>query len=388
MSEMLAEIKSLIEDQGTAWHDKFKTIEANLRELEKRSNRPGAAAESVPAKAADSWYDTKTRQPVRVLDHGQPLADERKGGSVGRMLRGLVMAGRADDAAELADERKALGVSADVDGGYTVAGTLASEWIDLLRARMVLSQAGARTVPMDGATLSLAKLTADPTVSWHGENVPISEAAATFGQVQLQAKTAVCLVKLSLELSQDSTNIETILQSSLVNAMASAMDSAGINGVSTNAAAAPAGLVNLSGRGTVTSVGTPTSWDFALDAIYALMAANVPLESIGAMVANPDLWKKMSKLKTGISSDNTTLTMPAEVARLPKLWTTAAPSGKAIFGDFRDLLFGVRQNIQVRVLTEAFLGSNLQIGILAYARCDFAATRPASFCTAEGITGL
>ena len=42
--------------------------------------------------------------------------------------------------------------------------------------------------------------------------------------------------------------------------------------------------------------------------------------------------------------------------------------------------------IEVRVLQEAFLGSNLQIGILAYARVDFAAARAASFCTMEGIT--
>jgi hypothetical protein len=63
-------------------------------------------------------------------------------------------------------------------------------------------------------------------------------------------------------------------------------------------------------------------------------------------------------------------------------------SGKAIFGDFRDLLFGVRTDIQVKVLSETYMGSNLQVAILCYARCDFAATRAASFTTAEGITGV
>jgi|GEM_PF-3987226 len=38
-------------------------------------------------------------------------------------------------------------------------------------------------------------------------------------------------------------------------------------------------------------------------------------------------------------------------------------------------LVGVRRDITVRVLQETFLGSNLQIAVLAYARCDFAATR-------------
>jgi len=99
----------------------------------------------------------------------------------------------------------------------------------------------------------------------------------------------------------------------------------------------------------------------------------------------------MRKLKTGISSDNTPLTMPAEVAALPKLWTTAAPltggtTAEGVIADWRDLIFGVRQDINVRVLSEAFMGSNLQVAVLAYARVDFAATRETSFCTLEGIT--
>jgi hypothetical protein len=40
----------------------------------------------------------------------------------------------------------------------------------------------------------------------------------------------------------------------------------------------------------------------------------------------------------------------------------------------------------VRILEESFLGSNLQIGVLAYARCDFQAVRPTSFVTGEGLT--
>lgn len=383
----LNEITRLIEAQGDVIKSRLDELDSAITAVEKKAGRPALGIDAKPA-SPEQWIDTKTRKAVQVLAHDQPLAAQRKAGQVGRMLRGLVMAGRADDAAELTEERKALGVSSDVDGGYTVQGTLASEWIDLLRAQMVLSQAGALTIPMDGASLSLAKITADPSVSWHTENGALAEANPTFGAVTLKAKTAVCLAKMSLELSQDSSNIESALQSTLVRSMSAAIDSAGINGVATDAAAAPAGLVNLSGRGTVLSVGTPTSWDFALDALYTLMAANVPMGDITAMIGNPDLWKKMAKLKTGISSDNTTLTMPTEVARLPRLWTTAAPSGKAIFGNFRDLLFGVRQQISVKVLTEAFMGSNLQIGVLCVARCDFVTTRPPSFVTAEGITGL
>jgi HK97 family phage major capsid protein len=149
--------------------------------------------------------------------------------------------------------------------------------------------------------------------------------------------------------------------------------------------------MNLADRNKVLTIGAPTSWDFLVDGMYELAADNVPMENIGAFIAHPAVWKKMRKLKTGITNDNTPLTMPAEIAALPKLWTTAAPltggtTATGIIGNWRDLIFGVRNQITVRVLSEAYLGDSLQIALLAYARVDFAATRPESFCTMEGIS--
>jgi HK97 family phage major capsid protein len=256
---------------------------------------------------------------------------------------------------------------------------------------MVLSAAGALTVPMPGADLTLARVTGDPQAFWHKENASLQDGEPTFGAVTLTARTVVCLVKLSLELAQDSANIEQILQSTLTAALAHEIDRAGLVGATANAGATPSGIMNLADRNTVTGIGAPTAWDFLVDGMYELLADNVPMESIGAFIAHPAVWKKMTKLKTGLTNDNTPLAMPEAVRALPKLWTTAAPltggtTAKGIIGNWRDLLFGVRQDINVRVLSEAFMGSNLQVAVLAYARCDFAATRQVSFCTLEGIT--
>lgn len=243
---------------------------------------------------------------------------------------------------------------------------------------------------MDSKSLTIAKITGDPAIAWHAENAALSGTDPTFGAINLDAKTCVCLVKMSLELSQDSANIEQMLSSTLTNAMALAIDKAGLVGTTTDAAGAPDGIMNLPGRNKVTSIGAPTSWDFMIDGMYELAADNVPLDLIGAFIAHPAVWK-MRKLKTGITNDNTLLTMPAEIAALPKLWTASAPltggtTAAGIVADWRDLIFGVRKDISVRVLSDAYLGSNLQIAVLAYARVDFAATRADSFCTLEGIT--
>jgi HK97 family phage major capsid protein len=398
------DIKGLIEQQDQVWagflkksDSRLSALESELAAIGRKVNRPLAdtGERASPSPKRETWIDTKSKQEIPVLTADDRLIDQDTDGksapSVGRFLRGLVCGARADDARELADERKDMGVVSDPAGGYTVQGALSSAWIDALRARTALVRAGARTVPMDSSTLTIARVDADPTCYWKAENAAITASQPTLGAVKLDAKTVVCLTKLSLELSQDAANIERILESVITSAMAVDIDSAGLLGKTTDAAGAPWGLINAENRNRVQSIGAPTSWDWVVDGVYELLVDNVPEDRIGALVAHPAVYKKMRKLKTGITNDNTPLQAPQEVAALPKIWTTAAPltggtTATGFIADWADVLFGVRKNIQVKVLQEAFMGSNLQVAILAYARVDFVMTREKSLCTLEGIT--
>ena len=331
VDEVLAQIEKL--DQKNA--ARYKALEMDIRDIEKKAGRPFAGAgtefDSPTSLAAthETWIDVKSKKSVPVLRHNQSLAALEKRDasqpSLGRVLRGIVLGGAAHDAHALETERKSMNIFSDTSGGYTVNGGLSDMWIDNLRAQMVLSRAGALTLPMDTGEVTIARVTADPSISWKAESAAITDTEPTFSKVTLSAKTCVCLVKLSLELSQDAANIEQILQQTITNAMAAAIDNAGMNGVSTNAAAAPGGIYNASGINTISTVGAPTSWDWALDGIYELLEDNVALSDVGALIAHPKVWVKMAKLKTGITSDKTTLVPPPEVAAIPKLWTTAAP---------------------------------------------------------------
>lgn len=397
------DVCALIDAQGKEWNEwqlkqgsRLSVIENELGDILKKGNRPGAGLSGNPIAPRETFIDTSSGKRIPVLEHKDSLAALQKNPatdqlSIGRALRGIVLGGRADDAEQLADERKAMGLTPDPSGGYLVSGAVGAQWIDNLRAAMVLSRAGALTVPMPTSELTLAKVTGDPDCEWHKENGALTAGDPTFGAVKLQAKTITCLVKVSLELSQDAANIDQQLSNVITAAVAGEIDRAGLVGVTTNAASAPSGIMNLTGRNSVTSIGAPTSWDFLVDGIYELLLDNVPADQIGAFIAHPAVWKKMRKLKTGITNDNTPLTMPDEVKALPKLWTTSAPltggtTAKGIIANWRDLIFGVRQDLQVAVLKETFLGSNLQVAILVHARVDFAATRAVSFCTLEGIT--
>lgn len=408
MSTAVEEVKDLIVKQGQEWQkfqEKSQTRIDDIEEHLKAMNRPNLGGSLFDSKSelvgGQQFIDTKTGRPVPVLSHNDRLTalDRKSAGSggmpdgsvnipsMGRLMRGIVLGGRAKDAEELAEERKSMSIGMDPSGGYTVNGILASMWIDALRSKMVLSQAGALTLPMESGQVSIARVTGDPVISWHGENQALPDTEATLGSITLNAKTCVCLVKLSLELSQDSANIEQILEQTISQAMAAAIDSSGLNGV----LPAPGGVMNLEGRNSVTGIGAPASYDFLIDGIAELLVDNVAMEDIGAFIAHPLVWKKLAKLRTGITNDETPLVPIAEIAKIPKLWTTAAPlvggtTAAGVIGNWRDLIFGVRKDITIRVLSEAFMGSNLQLAVLAYARVDFAATRRQSFCTLEGIT--
>ena len=386
--------------QLTEWENRQESkYKQRLDEIERKANLTRVSPATDKAGPVPTGYvvEGKTGKRIPLLSSQHRLQDlpEFKGDakmpSVGRVLRGLILGNRADDHRELDEERKALSINPDPAGGYLVDGPLAGQWIDLLRAAMVLNRAGVATIPMGSKTLTIAKLLADVGTAWHAENAALSNADPNFGAVELNARTVTAVLKLSLELSQDAANIETILQTSITKALALAIDQAGLVGTSTNSAIAPLGVINLAGRGKVTSIGAPTSWDFLVDAMANLMGSNVTMDDIGAFIAHPKVWQKMRKLKTGISGDNRSIDPPSEIADLQKYWTTSMPvtggtTATGVIGKWSDLLYGVRSNIQVRVLQEAFMGSNLQIGMVAYARCDFVAARDASFCTCEGIT--
>jgi HK97 family phage major capsid protein len=340
--------------------------------------------------AGDSWFNPKTGDKIPVLGSKDLLGSHtinETGVGLGQWLRGVVTGGRDDK--ELVEQMKSLSTAPDASGGYTVPAPLAAEFIDRLRAEMVLNRAGVRTVPMTSKTLSMARVEADATIAWHAENALINASDPTFGAATLTAHTVLCLVKMSLELSQDSVNINEILSQTITRAMAVEIDRAGL--MSDGGDDSPTGVANFSNRNTVTGIGGLTNYDKFIDGIGKLLNENVPLSSVGPIVIGTQAWTDLAKTKDDVHRP---LIRPPELT-MPFLTTTGAqttntagePTGSTGFvANWADLLFGIRQDISIRILSERFLGDNLQVGVLAYARCDFQPARAASFCTLEGIT--
>jgi len=82
------------------------------------------------------------------------------------------------------------------------------------------------------------------------------------------------------------------------------------------------------------------------------------------------------------------------VRRVPLPTITAAPidetegmaddASSIVFGDYRNLLIGMRENGDIRVFDQPFVG-NGQIAIVAHLRADIQLSQPKSFTKLTGI---
>lgn len=329
------------------------SAELDLREIGKM----------VGGGAPSDWVDASGR-PVAVLGPGEPIARyDPNRASFGAFIRGLAL-GSTDPRV-----RAELGEAAIGTGGATVPQHTLSELIDAMRARTVCVQSGARTVLLDTEKTTIAKITGDPTATWRNENALVALSDPTFAAVTFQARSLAVLVKVSVELLQDSVNIENALLQAFAGSMAAQVDAVALKG--TGVAPQPTGIWNTVGIGS----STPASLTYGalLDAIETLKTANA--NDPTAIILNPGDWRTLAGLA---DTTGQPLQPPPALATIPQRVTTGIGAGEIIVGDFSQLLLGVRQELRVEVLREGFM-DKLQVGFLAHLRMDVQLAQPAAF---------
>ncbi len=293
-------------------------------------------------------------------------------------------------------ERRALSEGSDAAGGFSVPEVLGAQFIDRIRNAMAVMRAGAQTVPMTSDTLHLARLAqpgmftasspAGSAANWKTENDSITEASMELERVTFTARTLPMLITLSVELSEDSSNIDAIIEREMSAAMALELDRAALLGSGT--APEPKGVRNQTSV-TVSSLGThPTDYDFLIDAIGLVWAEN---HSPNARIYNASLATTIAKFKSSV--DSQPLIVPPAVAAVPEFRTNqipmagTSPDMTTVFvGDFSQLMIGLRTSFRLevsRVAGDAF--SKLQIAIRAYLRADVQLSHPEAFCVLTDV---
>ena len=333
----------------------------------------GDDTRAAPAYALESRQSLRTWAEARSHEHDAV--------SAGAFLRALTTGPKTDA------ERRALSGGVDAAGGFTVPTLTSAELIDLARSEMVLAAAGARIVPLTSDQNVIAKVLTDPVPAWRTENAAVNESDPTFSAVTLAPKSLAVMVKASVELMQDSLNLEAELPRILARALAHEIDRAGLIG--SGSGAEPKGIVNYSGLTANTYVGGALAgYAPLLNARGALHGANERLT--GFVMASRD----ENALASLTATDGQPLMLPRAIEDVPMLHTTALPvdggagsdESQIIAGDFSQMLMGIRSEIRVEILRERFM-DNLQFGLIAHARVDFAAARESAFTVLDGVTG-
>lgn len=124
---------------------------------------------------------------------------------------------------------------------------LTDNFIDMLRNRMVVQQAGATVLTdLSGGIVSIPKQTGGATLYWVAEDGDITESNQTFSDVNLTPKTAGALSSITrLMLVESSVDIERMVRDDLAKTLALGIDAAALNG--TGASNQPTGIASTSG---------------------------------------------------------------------------------------------------------------------------------------------
>jgi HK97 family phage major capsid protein len=154
---------------------------------------------------------------------------------------------------------------------------LGNEFIELLRAKTVTKQAGARVLPnLSSSPVLIPRLGGGVTIYWVGQGEDITESDVTPEQISLDPHGAAAYTVLSRLQNYLQSGSEALLKEDLTDALALATDTAVLRGTGTNGQ--PLGMANLAGNtlDLAGTVGVIPDIDDLYDMQYLLMQDNIP----------------------------------------------------------------------------------------------------------------
>lgn len=428
-----AEIKTIIKEtkmsdemnmdqvRADAAAERSKEI-SEILSLAARHNQRGFADQAIREGASLAQFrgallDKIADKPLDVADVDM-TPKERREYSLMNAIRGA-QAGRFDGfEREVSDElakrygkeprgfyvpqsifKRDLTVGTDAAGGFLKpTDHLGGEFIDALRANLVISGLGARMMQGLSGDVAIPALNAKTSVGFVAENVaPGAEGAPTFRQVTMSPKTLVQYVDISRKLSmQSDPSVEQIIRDDMTRQFAAKIDEVAIEGGGSNE---PTGITQTSGIGSVamgTNGGAITyaklvdlEKEVAIDnALGGSLAFLTNPKVVGAMRQTPrqasgvegNFILNDSNSLLGYNVASTTLA-PSDLTK----GTSSGVCSAVVFGNFNDLMIGMFGGLDV--LVDPYTGSATGATRIAmYQDVDVAVRHAQSFAAILDVT--
>lgn len=246
---LMVEVKT-IKDQITV-HERSEQLQAELDAMAPETQRTASTTDAETRDNDDNdtgsengggeQRNRETRTQIRLVG-GYTY---ERGDSLGAIVSARHRFGMDRPAALRWAERqygsgspqaRAMQQSVFTAGGATIAQNfVASELIELLRARAAVRRAGARELPLVNGSATLPKITGGASAGWgdEGENIVPSE--LTTSDITLTEKKLTCLVPVSNDLLKNSNiQVDRLIRDDMVRAAANAEDVAFLKGPGTS----------------------------------------------------------------------------------------------------------------------------------------------------------
>lgn len=274
--------------------------------------------------------------------------------------------------------RRDLVVGTPTAGGDLVDDVLLSgSFIDLLRNKLSISQAGATMLTGLQGNISIPRQTSAATAYWVGESGSPTESQQAVDQVNLSPKTVGAFVDYSRRLLlQSSIDVEGMIRNDLARVIALEIDRAAIYGTGTSNQ--PQGLTGVAGIGAETLTGFGTFQEYiAMETDVA--AGNADAGSLRYIINA----SARGALKGTEKASNTAQFVfeNNEINGYPVIVSNQLLNNDALFGDFSMFIMGMWSGLDLTV--DPYAGATAgTVRVIALQDVDFAVKQPAGFCFA------
>ena len=236
-------------------------------------------------------------------------------------------------------QKRDLTATTGSQGGFLVAtNNLGDSFIDLLRNRATVAQAGATMLSGLQGNVTIPKQTGANTAYWlSNEATAITEGNAVFGQLALSPKNVGAYQEVSRQLMlQSSPSADALVMNDLAKVLALAVDIAAFEG--TGASGQPTGIANTAGIGSVT--GTSIAYAQILQFQTQVAAANA-LAGNCAYITTPAIAALLLQRQRFTSTDSPLWqgnVLDGNVSGFKAMSTLQLTAASMIFGDFSQVI--------------------------------------------------
>lgn len=279
-------------------------------------------------------------------------------------------------------------------GNLVQTDLMASDFISLLRNRMMVARMGARIMSGLEGQVAIPRQTGGATFYWVAENGAPTESQQSVDQVPLTPKTGGAFTDFSRRLMlQSSIDVESFVRDDLINVIALGVDLAALHG--TGASNQPTGLAATAGINSVAlgTNGLAPAWSSIVQMETEVAVDNADIGSLGYLTNA----KVRGKLKTTEKASTTGQFIWQDAAEgfgmmngyragvsnqvrsdLTK-GTSSGVCSAIFFGNWADLIVGQWSGIDL--LVDPYTGGTAgTVRVVGLQDVDVAVRQPNSFC--------